>query len=33
MRYEGTLREDIWKWSRYEDVDVYGMTAGDWTKA
>lgn len=33
MRYEGTLREDIWKWSRYEDVDMYGMTADDWMGA
>ncbi|WP_022793257.1 GNAT family N-acetyltransferase [Marinococcus halotolerans] len=33
MRYEGTLRQDIWKWSSYEDVDMYGMTADDWTNA
>lgn len=33
MHYEGTLRQDIWKWSRYEDVDMYGMIADDWKEA
>ncbi|GEK58508.1 GNAT family N-acetyltransferase [Marinococcus halophilus] len=33
MRYEGTLRQDVWKWSRYEDVDMYGMLAAEWGRA
>jgi RimJ/RimL family protein N-acetyltransferase len=25
MRYEGTLRQEIWHWGAFEDVDQYGL--------
>ncbi|MDW8316579.1 MAG: GNAT family N-acetyltransferase [Anaerolineae bacterium] len=32
MQYEGTLRQHIKKWDRYEDVKVYGILRGEWNR-
>jgi len=29
LSYEGTLRQDILKWNKYEDVDIYGLIKED----
>lgn len=30
MRYEGTLRQKVRKWGRFEDVVMYGLLAAEW---
>ncbi|WP_249872784.1 GNAT family N-acetyltransferase [Oceanobacillus saliphilus] len=30
LRYEGTLKQDILRWDKYEDVDVYGILKKDY---
>lgn len=30
MRYEGTLRQKVRKWSRFEDAVMYGLLAAEW---
>lgn len=30
MRYEGTLRQKVRKWGRFEDVAMYGLLAAEW---
>ena len=30
LRYEGTLKEDILRWDKYEDVYVYGVLKRDY---
>lgn len=30
MQYEGTLRQHVKKWGRYEDVKVYGILRGEY---
>lgn len=30
LRYEGTLKEDILRWKKYEDVDIYGVLKRDY---
>jgi [ribosomal protein S5]-alanine N-acetyltransferase len=30
MRHEGRLRQHIRRWGRFEDVDEYGVLAGEW---
>jgi RimJ/RimL family protein N-acetyltransferase len=33
MRLEGTLRDAVRKWDRFEDLDVYAILAPDWSAA
>lgn len=30
MAYEGTLRQHLRRWDRFEDVEVYGILADEW---
>lgn len=30
MRYEGRLRQHVRRWGRYEDLEQYGLLAGEW---
>ena len=30
LTYEGTLKQDILRWDRYEDVDVFGLLKADY---
>ncbi|WP_240468661.1 GNAT family protein [Gracilibacillus sp. YIM 98692] len=30
LRYEGTLKQDILRWDKYEDVDIYGLLKEDY---
>lgn len=30
MQYEGTLRQKVRKWGRFEDVAIYGLLANEW---
>jgi RimJ/RimL family protein N-acetyltransferase len=30
MRHEGTLKEDFFKWGRFESSTIYGLTKKDW---
>jgi RimJ/RimL family protein N-acetyltransferase len=30
MRHEGTLREHVWKWDRFEDVETYAILEDEW---
>ncbi|RLL48325.1 N-acetyltransferase [Oceanobacillus piezotolerans] len=30
LKYEGTLKQDILRWGKYEDVDVYGILKEDY---
>ena len=30
MRYEGTLRQALKKWGRFEDVAIYAVLAAEW---
>lgn len=30
MQYEGTLRQAVVKWDRYEDLNVYGLLRDEW---
>ena len=32
MSYEGCLRQDTWKWEKFEDVELYGILKSDWFK-
>ncbi|HEX6536395.1 MAG TPA: GNAT family N-acetyltransferase [Gemmatimonadaceae bacterium] len=31
MKYEGCLRSHVRKWDRLEDIEVYGVLAGEWS--
>lgn len=31
MRYEGTLRQKVRKWNRFEDIALYGLLAAEWS--
>src|SRR5699024_2540943 len=30
LRYEGTLKQEILRWDKYEDIDVYGLLKKDY---
>ena len=30
MRHEGTLREHVWRWGRWEDLECYAILEGEW---
>jgi len=30
MKYEGTLRDHIYKWDHYQDAVFYGMLSSEW---
>lgn len=30
LRYEGTLKQDILRWNKYKDVDIYGLLKKDY---
>jgi RimJ/RimL family protein N-acetyltransferase len=30
MRHEGTLREHVWKWDRFEDLECYAILEDEW---
>lgn len=32
LRYEGTLKQDVLRWNKYEDIDVYGLLKDDYEK-
>ena len=33
MQHEGTRRRHVKKWSKFEDVELYGILQEDWKKA
>ena len=33
MKYEGCLRAHVHKWDRFEDLEVYGVLAEEWSEA
>ena len=32
LKYEGTLKQDVLRWDKYEDVDVYGLLKKDFNQ-
>jgi [ribosomal protein S5]-alanine N-acetyltransferase len=30
MRHEGSLRDHVLKWGAFEDLEIYGILAGEW---
>ena len=33
MRYEGCLREHLYKWDQFIDLELYGLLREEWLKA